>query len=267
MTRKQAIIAIQEVLASKGLYHDTIDGKIGINTISAVNQIQGIPSGYSSTRKVIAALQLHLQENNFDCGLIDGHWGSSTQAALEQYQYLEKHGSPMPAWRPDERALANPNNWPKAYSPEFNQFYGEKGESNLVTFNIPYSLRFSWVNQRTNRVRCHRIVKDSALRVFEKVKQYYGVERIRELRLDVYGGCYQMRSVRQGSAPSLHSWGIAFDFDPQNNGLHSSRTNASFARPEYNKWWEIWEEEGWISLGRQQDFDWMHVQAARLRNG
>ena len=30
------------------------------------------------------------------------------------------------------------------------------------------------------------------------------------------------------------------------------------------RWWALWEEEGFVSLGRAGDFDWMHVQAARL---
>jgi len=28
--------------------------------------------------------------------------------------------------------------------------------------------------------------------------------------------------------------------------------------------WKAWEEEGWLSLGRSRNFDWMHVQACRL---
>lgn len=39
---------------------------------------------------------------------------------------------------------------------------------------------------------------------------------------------------------------------------------ASFARPEYEPFWAIVEEEGLVSLGRTRDFDWMHFQAARL---
>ena len=35
-------------------------------------------------------------------------------------------------------------------------------------------------------------------------------------------------------------------------------------KADYDKWWEFWEEEGAVSLGRARDFDWMHVQFARL---
>jgi hypothetical protein len=62
----------------------------------------------------------------------------------------------------------------------------------------------------------------------------------------------------------MHSWGIAFDFDPDRNQLKWDHTRASFARPEYEKWFYLWEEEGAVSLGRARDYDWMHIQFARL---
>ncbi|MCH7410937.1 hypothetical protein MM239_16125 [Belliella sp. DSM 111904] len=62
----------------------------------------------------------------------------------------------------------------------------------------------------------------------------------------------------------MHSWGIAIDFDPSNNQLKWGRDMATFAGPEYHAWWDIWESEGWVSLGRLRNFDWMHVQAASL---
>jgi hypothetical protein len=62
----------------------------------------------------------------------------------------------------------------------------------------------------------------------------------------------------------MHSWGIAMDYDPERNKLKWGRDKAAFAWPEYDAWWRLWEEEGWISLGRQRNFDWMHIQAAKL---
>ena len=55
-----------------------------------------------------------------------------------------------------------------------------------------------------------------------------------------------------------------FFFDAKNR-LNWHQDKALFAQPEYDKWWEIWEDEGWVSLGRVRDFDWMHVQAVRLK--
>ena len=97
-----------------------------------------------------------------------------------------------------------------------------------------------------------------------RVLDHYGPERIRELGLDLFGGCLNVRRMRGGSAWSVHAWGAALDFDPERNQLRWGRARARFARPEYEKWWALWEAEGFLSLGRARDFDWMHVQAARL---
>jgi len=101
--------------------------------------------------------------------------------------------------------------------------------------------------------------------VLEDVLKHYGLEEIKRLKLDVWGGCYNDRPIRGGSKPSMHSWGIAMDYDPANNKLRWGKDKATFAQPEYLEWWKIWERHGWISLGRQRNFDWMHVQAASLR--
>jgi hypothetical protein len=69
--------------------------------------------------------------------------------------------------------------------------------------------------------------------------------------------------MRGGNAWSMHSWGIAFDFDPDRNQLKWGRDKAAFGRPEYGKWFELWEE-GAISLGRARNFDWMQTQFATL---
>jgi hypothetical protein len=55
------------------------------------------------------------------------------------------------------------------------------------------------------------------------------------------------------------------DFDPSRNKLKWGRDKANLARPEYDAWWEAWETEGWLSLGRERNFDWMHIQAVKLR--
>ena len=74
----------------------------------------------------------------------------------------------------------------------------------------------------------------------------------------------RVRELRWLHQRAMHSWGIAIDYDPDNNALHWGRDRASFALPAYDKWWDYWEAEGWVSLGRAKNFDWMHVQAARV---
>ncbi len=113
----------------------------------------------------------------------------------------------------------------------------------------------------------HEKVADSLGEILEKIHAHYGEAEISKLGLDLFGGDYNARLKRGGSTMSTHSWGIAIDFDPSNNRLKWNRDRARLARTEYEDWWRIWESEGWVSLGRARNFDWMHVQAARLREG
>jgi hypothetical protein len=87
---------------------------------------------------------------------------------------------------------------------------------------------------------------------------------ISKLNLDLFGGCVNVRRMRGGSAWSIHSWGAAIDVDPDNNQLKWGKDKAEFAKKEYNAFWDIVEDEGWVSLGRVKNYDWMHYQAALL---
>ena len=139
------------------------------------------------------------------------------------------------------------------------------GGGNQTRLVFPYPMRLAWETSTVVKsASCHEKVHDAAERVLKRVLSEYGLDRIKELRLDLFGGCLNPRLKRGGTSPSMHAWGIAFDFDPDRNALKMNHTRAAFAKPEYKKWFDLWEEEGAISLGRARDFDWMHVQFARL---
>jgi hypothetical protein len=146
------------------------------------------------------------------------------------------------------------------------KFFGPVG-ANQAMLDLPegYSMRIAWEPaKRISRFSCHERVCAAARRVLVRVLDHYGPARIGELGLDRFGGCLNVRRMRGGSAWSTHAWGAAFDFDPARNQLKWTRARAQFARPEYEKWWSLWEAEGFVSLGRARDFDWMHIQAAWL---
>jgi hypothetical protein len=69
---------------------------------------------------------------------------------------------------------------------------------------------------------------------------------------------------RGGSTPSTHAFGAAIDHDPCNNRLRWGRLKARLANPSCEEFWRIWESEGWVSLGRTKNYDWMHIQAVKL---
>ena len=261
---KKTIEFIQKELKKKGLYHGEADGIAGSGTIGALAMVPGLDKGWSLKRRIIGCIQLLCQENGINPGSIDGYWGHNTENAYDEYIYLLAHGTPPEPWRPEGLPDKNPNVWPRQYTNVFSDTYGQRGQ-HLVRIELPYPHKLAWNTTRTiNSYYCHKKVKDSLGRILKKVVDNYGMDDIRKLRLDLWGGCYNERQIRGGSKWSMHSWAIAIDYDPARNKLKWGRDRATFARPEYDKWWELWEAEGWVSLGRQRNFDWMHIQAAKI---
>jgi len=169
---------------------------------------------------------------------------------------------PIP-WRDIIPLDVNPNNWPLQNQTDLINFYGDMGK-NQKRLQLPYPHRLSWDKRIIiNSFYCNEKVHDSLIKVLVNVLNHYGMDEIKRLRLDLWGGCLNVRLMRGGTEWSTHSWGIAMDYDPENNRLKWGREKASFAKPEYDKWWEFWEEEGWTSLGRTKNYDWMHVQAVK----
>jgi len=257
---------IQAELKRLGHNPGPVDGIAGNATKAALDKVTDLPKTWPLERKLVGIIQLQAEKEGLDPGPIDGYWGPRTDQAYTQLHHLRLFGLLPASTRPEDRLIVNPNNWPshRNSDAEVIAFYGQMG-SGLVTIDVPYELTISYdPTKKTKRITCHKKVADSVLRVLTKVKAHYGIDEIKRLRLDLYAGGYEKRKMRGGNRWSTHSWGIALDFDPANNALEWGRDRATFARPEYDRWWQLWEEEGWVSLGRQQNRDWMHVQAATL---
>lgn len=155
--------------------------------------------------------------------------------------------------------------WPKQTQKELTRFYGKIGSGHkMLYFPKGYPMKLYNGPQTVKRTTVNAKVHDSIDRVLHKVLEHYGAETIDGSGMDLYFGCYNPRRMRGGSRWSTHAWACAIDFDASNNPLKWKKNKARFAKPLYEKWWELWEDEGWVSLGRSRNFDWMHVQAARL---
>jgi len=154
--------------------------------------------------------------------------------------------------------------WPAQNEAKLNAFYGAVGKNQTV-ITVPYTHVLAWEPQtKLTRISCNEKVAKSVQQVIEAVLAHYGKDGIHDLGLDLFGGCLNVRKMRGGTSWSMHSWGIALDYDPDNNQLKWGRDRATFAKPAYEKWWSIWEGAGWCSLGRRKNYDWMHVQAALI---
>ena len=131
----------------------------------------------------------------------------------------------------------------------------------LTVLNLPYPMKLAWdKNVFVNKITCHKLVVDKLELIFKEILHYYGLEKIKELGIDIYGGCYNFRKMRGGNDYSRHSWGIAIDLDPERNLLKETSKTARFARKEYKPMIDIFYKYGFVSLGREKNYDWMHFE-------
>ena len=143
------------------------------------------------------------------------------------------------------------------------QEFGEAGDySQFILIDLPYPMRIAWdLEVSVKRMMCHKKAATAFLAVFTDLLNEYGYDRLKELGIDLFGGCVNVRPMRGSKTKwSRHAWGIAIDLDPARNKLKEKRTTARFARPEYKAMIDIFYKHGFISYGVEKDFDWMHFE-------
>ena len=137
----------------------------------------------------------------------------------------------------------------------------ETGAGYLTVINLPYPMRLAWDLEVTvTRMSCHKLVADKFKAIFNDLLEHYGYNEIKRLGIDLFGGCFNYRRMRGGTAWSTHSWAIAIDLDPARNKLRETSRTARFARPEYKPMIAIFEKHGFENLGVKKNYDWMHFQ-------
>lgn len=137
------------------------------------------------------------------------------------------------------------------------------GEGYLVKIDLPYPMRVAWdLSSSVNTMMCHKLVAENFKAVFKDLLAHYGYPKLKELGIDLYGGCFNYRKMRGGTAWSTHSWGIAIDLDPARNTLKETKATARFARPEYKPMIDIFYKHGFEGLGPEKGYDWMHFNIA-----
>lgn len=142
--------------------------------------------------------------------------------------------------------------------------FGAPGnEGHLTNITPPYPLLYEGKPVRS--IRVHEAIALHVQQALREVLEHYGQEEIHRLGLDLYGGSYNYRSTSTGKALSMHAWGIALDFAPATNAYSTRKPRATLSHPDCEAWWRIWESHGAVSLGRECDMDWMHLQFARLK--
>lgn len=270
-------LAIQMLLKADGHYDGPFDGKITPKVYAGITKLLNsygiVTTGWTKGRLSVAAEQAVYRSMKLPTGPIDGFVGEDTRIARETYQARINLNWRAEKEKQDEVAPPKPipvktttktpsSKWPR--QSECTSFYGKPG-TNQVTLKLPYPMRVAWNRKQIVRSwSCHSKVHDNMERIFQRTLDHYGMEKIKELGLDLWGGTLNVRRMRGGSAWSMHSWGIAVDIDPDRNQLKWGRDRAMLAKPVYNKFWEFVYDEGAISLGKERNYDFMHLQFARL---
>ena len=137
----------------------------------------------------------------------------------------------------------------------------QDGKAYLVSIALPFPMRLAWdKNTKVTKMRCHKLIAQKLSNALLEILQVYGLHKIQELGIDLFGGCFNFRAMRGGSDYSRHSWAVAIDLDPERNQLKETSKTARFARPEYKPMIDIFYKHGFISLGREKNYDWMHFE-------
>lgn len=225
----------------------------------------------NSNGVLVKSWQLFLGSQGFSV-VADGYFGPATEAATKKFQLnnnLKPDGVVGPkTWRAIDQdkiiITTTSSTWPKQDYNSMVEYYGPVGE-NQTSLVLPYQMILAWdKNVKITKMTCHTKVAQSLYNILEKTLKIYGLKNVETLGLNLFGGCLNVRRMRGGSSWSIHSWGAAIDLDPSNNRLRWGRDKALFAKKQYEAFWKIVEEEGWTSLGRVRNYDWMHFQAAKL---
>ena len=180
---------------------------------------------------------------------VDGIAGKNTWAAIAKALGVTASSSNLPTQAVVRRGTS---------------IFGKAGdESNLVNIKPAYQLYYCGKPVKT--IRVHKLIADRVQAALKEILAHYGEAEIKRLGLDQYSGSYNYRKSTNGSSMSMHAWGIALDFAAEKNTYKMKKPQASLSHPDCEMWWKIWEKHGAVSLGRECNYDWMHLQFCRLK--
>jgi len=248
----------QMVLKKANLYDGAIDGIIGSKTKQACETIL---SKYDikikpNASRLVAAVQTIMSHADINV-IVDGFFGPATEAAIEEFLGFD-------AWRDDDQdKRRRGTHFP--YYAGIRDYYGEVGQ-HQTHVKPTYDMVLAWdTSVKVTRISVHEKIADQVQSALQEVADNLGHDKIKDLGLDKFGGSLNVRKMRGGTKYSTHSWGIAIDFDPARNRLREHKPQARLSHADAIPFWEIWEKRGFESLGREKNYDWMHVQAVSIK--
>ena len=169
----------------------------------------------------------------------DGFWGPKSIDAVQKHL---------------RNLMPRDNPWPNTDQASLTRFYGAAGDEDRLCDLIVEGLGVKYVGEAVRTIRCNRKIAGSLLRIIKKLSLSHPYV------LADYNGCYNNRSMRGGSLPSLHARGAAIDFLAGENGNKTSWPAKATMPLEVM---EIFAIEGVLSAGAFWGRDAMHAQWTR----
>lgn len=265
MNKKYLIEVAQAFLMSINLYNDEIDGIIGKNTINAMNGYLKDQYEFKDLfRRSVAVIQCASMDFGYkEIGIIDGFYGPRTEFGVE-WVVASLKGESVDMFRETEKTVTKKHLKKLPTYSQLEDVYGKAG-TNIITVELPYKLRIAWNPElKVQRTQANKNIAEDLQMIFELTGKEYDQSSREELGIDLFGGCYNYRKMRGASKLSTHAFGIAIDIDPSNNGLRTKWKDAKLSSPEHEKFINIITEKvGWMSLGKEKNYDSMHFQKSR----
>lgn len=251
---------IQKYLNFKGYATLREDGLAGEETLKAVRLFTLANAGLEKDGAEIfmrKVFQIILKNEGVYEGVIDGIIGHYTQEAFQLYHERDlTQGRRSSVRSVAEAATPSASGVADMYGPV------DTVPDKLVMIDLPYTMKLAWdPGVKINRFLIHNLVAKKAVKAMTAIREAYTLEERARHGFDLFGGCYNKRKMRGGSQWSTHAYGIAIDFDPERNGLHTPFSRSYMGRPECQKFVDIWQQHGFYNLGKWRDFDAMHFQA------
>jgi hypothetical protein len=137
----------------------------------------------------------------------------------------------------------------------------------IKSYTLPYSIRVTLNNgglsTERKSLQLHTLVGDSLMYALQEVLDFYGIDMIKKLGLNICEGTFVFRRQRNSLSVSTHAFGIGIDFLGASNAFAWYKNNALLGEGPYTAFIDIMEKWGWYNNGRWYKQDWMHFQAVQ----
>jgi hypothetical protein len=109
----------------------------------------------------------------------------------------------------------------------------------------------------------HYLVGDSLVYAMQEVLDFYGIDMIKKLGLNITAGTFVFRKMTGRNLISTHAFGVSIDFLSTANQYLWNKSQSLLGESPYTAFIDIMEKWGWHNQGRWQNNDLMHFQAAQ----